>query len=203
MTAVLFSGFGPFLDTPDNATASMMGALAKRGHRTIVLPVEWGRASELLLAESIASKATLVLMNGVAGARQPMWIESAAMDVFSERLDAAGKLPEVIRSSPTETVYVSIDVGAAHQAADLVFRKVRDTIEGGVRLDAIMQGAIMMEPRAENAYVCNDTTWRTTRALSGTGVRAGFFHWPRELRGAHIEAACDVLVAIAETLTSR
>jgi|GEM_PF-7111157 len=197
---VLFAGFGPFPNTPVNATESMMRALAKHGKQTIVLPVEWAHAAELLLAESITTKATWVLMNGVAGARQPMWIESAAMDVFAEREDAAGKMPEVIRTTPTETVYVSIDVGAAKKAADLAFRKVRDTVEGGLRLDAIMHGATMMDPRAENAYVCNDTTWRVTRALSGTGARAGFFHWPHELRGAHVEAACDVLLAIAATL---
>jgi len=199
---ILFSGFGPFDGMPVNATEQMMHELKKRGHETIVLPVEWARAAELLLAKALACQATLVLMSGVAGARQPMWIESAAMDVHAEREDTAGKMPEVVRAKPTETIYVSIDVGAAKSAADRAFEQVRDRGEGGVRLDAIMHGAIMMEPRIENAYVCNDTTFRVTRELSGTGVRAGFFHWPNELRGAHVAAACDVLLAIAEALSS-
>ena len=197
---VLFSGFGPFDGMPVNTTEQMMHALKKRGHATTVLPVEWGRASELLLADALATRAALVLMNGVAGARQPMWIESAATNARAERADVAGKMPEVVCVSPTETHYVSIDVGVAKGAADVAFDEVRGVVEGGTRLDAIMHGTIVMRPRPENAYICNDTTWRVTRALSGTGVRAGFFHWPSELRGAHVEAACDVLSAIAKAL---
>lgn len=177
-----------------------MHAMRARGHRTVVLPVVWTRAAELVLAEARAMDASLVLMSGVAHPRQPLWIESGATNARAPRADVEGTLPE---PTPDErdVVSVSIDTRAAHRAAERAFASVRAASHEGVRLDEILHGIVVKEPRIENAYICNDTTYRVTRALAGSPMHVGFFHWPSELDGGHIDAACHLLEEIARAVS--
>ncbi len=192
---ILFSGFGPFPSVPVNATEAMMRVLLARGRRAVVLPVEWARAAEILLTEARACNATLLVMSGVAGPRQPLWIEAGATNSCAMKTDAAGMVPEATDGS--EIVKVSIDVALAKVAADRAFEARRAVLEETTKFEDIVQGVMIREPREDNAYVCNDTTYRVVRALAGTEVRAGFFHWPSEVVGAHVEAACDLLEEVA------
>lgn len=196
----LVTGFGPFPGMASNATEHVVrGLSAADGVTSLVLPVEWARAASLAIDEARRTGATLLLMNGVAGARQPLWLERGASSIAAERADAAGVMPD--RWPSVERLALSIDVDVAVDCATRALAPLAHVLDAGERLDAILHGAVAREIRDDNAYVCNDASFRVQRAFAGTGVRVGFIHWPSDLRGAHVDAARQVLLAVVRGLS--
>ncbi len=217
---VLLTGFGAFPGVARNATGLLVsrlvpglayadapGALAsargelRLGRRCVrvtgmVLPVAWEEAGTLVLREIRALRPHVVIMNGVAGPAQPLWIERGAGASRVRKVDARGALPAEL-ATPRRTCRV-------HMPAHALLRAARAAIarEAGT-LGAVMPSARLVAPREDNAYVCNDTTHVVTRGLSprrGMGVPRGivwtFLHWPSGLGEQHLPACERVLGAV-------
>lgn len=137
----------------------------------MILPVFWDLAAILVARELDALRPSLVILNGVAGPRQALWLELGAANQASLRLDGSNLLRPYAEAG--ETLVKVIDDPATEQPSLLSWRAVEaaarsalarhaDERDGGERLGDILQGVGLAGfPRASNAYLCNDITWIT------------------------------------------
>jgi len=242
---VLLSAFGPFPGVPRNATAEIVRAvaasagialrapsfrapefLAGRGElalasgRTcrcsiLILPVVWDAAAALVAKEARAARASLVLMSGVAGPAQPIYVEAVATGARAASRDAFGLRP-VRRSISARSLPATFDVDTARDAID---RALHAELAGAPALGEVIHGAVRRESRGENAYVCNATAHVAARAVRRSvavlrsrgepeGLRVarfgpakhGFVHWPRDIAPEHAPACARVLLAMVDAL---
>ena len=166
---VVLSAFGPFPGVPRNATAEIVRAIAAsagialrapsfrapefalgRGELALpsgracrcsllILPVVWDAAAALVAKEARASRASLVVMTGVAGPAQPIFVEAVATGARTASRDAFG-LRFVRRSISARALPATLDVDAARDAIDRALQTelasapaLRDVIHGVVR----------------------------------------------------------------------
>jgi pyrrolidone-carboxylate peptidase len=237
---VVLTGFGSFPGVSRNATAEMIHAIAKRANITMtrpsfraseletgrgrmtlssgreielslmVLPVLWDGAAALVAKEARATRASLVIMSGVAGKLAAITIERFSTTARRNMKDAFGVRPA--RSRGASGAYdTAFDTERALAAAK----------------DAIAKEAILAKANvacreldATNSYVCNATAHVTAQLASRAGrvlrsagapdglaiarLRAahGFVHWPGELRSEETPACGNVLLAMADALVS-
>ena len=219
---VVLSGFGAFPNVQRNATAEMIAAIASandivlrprslrardfvvgRGDvrlpsgasvraSLLVLPVSWEAAGRIVIAEARASRASLVLMSGVAAPTQPIFVERGSSGARKRMRDAFG---ERRARAKRWTHAVSIDPArAASAAADALAREDA--------LAKIVPGVVVSDVRRENAYVCNATTHAVATARL-RGARHGFVHWPRDVEAGDVPACARVLLAMVDALTAQ
>ncbi len=245
---IVLTGFGPFPGVTRNATADLIRAVARvasielepcsfrardfvvgRGmlrlpsgqdvHASLmVLPVVWEVAAGLVAKEARATRASLVVMSGVAAPVQPILVERIATTSRVRMADALAVRPRCGPSRVRE-LPVTLDTDRATVAA-------RDALKRESarhpRLSDIAQGAQQRTARHENAYVCNATTF-TALALARRAMRLlrssakpqgvevartfrpaqGFVHWPSGTHPEHAEPCARVLLEITSALTSR
>ncbi len=100
MKKVLLSGFGPFLDIKMNPSEEIVKKLAQQFNLpSIILPVVFGQAFEVLKEKVDSEKPDVVLMFGVAATRSKIcferiglnWVESKNPDT-SMKTPVAGKI---------------------------------------------------------------------------------------------------------------
>ncbi len=140
----------------------------------MILPVHWDLAAILIAKEAQAFRPSFVLMNGVAGARQPIWIELGAINQASRSTDGSNQLRPAME--PGEA-YAKLVEGAAESedaqpnllSWNAVTTGARATIErhrgesdGDALFEDILEGAELATfPRLSNTYLCNNVTYVT------------------------------------------
>ena len=185
----------------------------------MILPVYWDLAAILIAKEMQAIEPTFVLMNGVAGDRQPVWIELGAVNKAAKLEDGSNQLRPAV--GPNEQ-YAKLVESAARATAE---RHANDQ-EAGARFGDILSGAKLAGyPRLSNTYLCNNVTYTTgwlmshprqeikllraspalPNAVNEVRVKLNvdlkktprvFVHWPSELADKHHAAGADVMKSI-------
>ncbi len=185
----------------------------------LVLPVLWDLAAAVVLRAVEQFDPELVVMSGVAGPRQPLWIELGASNQTHPRRDASAHLQpmadaRVVPGGPPALGHRAafpslLELGRAQLARETSLSEVMPSVE------------LTGFPRPSNAYICNATAYTVAHALGypdrpltlleGSADQRGatihlrrdrahvphfFIHWPSELRGPQIEAAARVLRTI-------
>lgn len=152
----------------------------------MILPVYWDLASILIAKEMEAFQPSFVMMNGVAGSRQPIWIElgatnrAAALDDGSNQLrPAVGRNEEFARivdnAARSENARANLlSWGAVESAATAAVQRHASEVDEGVVLGDLLQGVKLAGfPRNSNTYLCNNVTYVTGYLMShpATSVR--------------------------------
>lgn len=187
----------------------------------IVLPVHWDLAAILVAREIEALRPSFVLMNGVAGPRQALWLELGATNRAARQLDGSRRLRP---HGPPDAPLVPILDGEVALPSLLSWRAVetaaKEALARHTCLTEVLPGVLRAGfPRASNTYLCNNlafvTGWLMRHpgraitlledAAGGVEVRIdadlrhvprAFVHWPSGLGAAHDDAAADVMRAL-------
>ena len=141
----------------------------------VVLPVFWDLAAYLVLREIEVFAPQVVVMNGVAGPRQKLWLELGAFNQAKDSPDGSSHLkpssttdPIIERANRASCNHASWR--AIESAAAAALAAGAAVMHDGERLDAIMPGvAFAGFPRATNTYLCNQTTFVVGHALDHPG----------------------------------
>jgi len=158
----------------------------------MIIPVYWDLAAILVLKEIEAFNPDFVLMNGIAGGRQPLWIELGSVNSAMSSTDGSGVL-EPEQGSPlipyaTEDERLRgllLSWEAVRGAAETAISDRADAVQDGEALENILSGAKLAGfPRASNTYLCNNVAYtvgylmdhagQTTRLLEPSHPREGF-----------------------------
>jgi len=146
----------------------------------MVLPVFWDLAAVLAAKEIEAFGPDFVLMNGVAGGRQDVWIElgavnkAATLDDGSDQLrplpdDPARQAP-ILTRGPAERANL-LSWRSALAAAKAAREESQDEREGGVRFGDVVLGAKLAGyPRGSNTYLCNNITYVVGHLMDNPGT---------------------------------
>jgi hypothetical protein len=138
----------------------------------LVLPVYWDLAAVILAREVEAFEPDLVIMNGVAGERQPVWLELGGVNRAMRAPDGSGILePHVAPGEEYAPLIQRAPEWEQQRGLVLSYHRVQAALrraleergaitEGGARLDEIAQGVLLAGyPRASNTYLCNNTSY--------------------------------------------
>lgn len=140
----------------------------------MILPVYWDLAAILIAKEIEAFAPSFVMMNGVAGDRQPIWIELGATNRAAPLDDGSNQLrPAVGSGEPFARIVESANGSEDAQGNLLTWRAVEtaartaieahaDDIELDRRFGDLLSGAKLAGfPRSSNTYLCNNVTYVT------------------------------------------
>ena len=145
----------------------------------LILPVFWDVAAIVALRESEAFAPDLVLMNGIAGTRQPLWLELGATNAAVSLPDGSGTLAPVEAGTPLVG-----EVGPSERARGnlLSWSEVREATglaiaeraeilaSSGVPFGQVARGVELAGyPRESNTYLCNNTTYTLGYVLDHPG----------------------------------
>lgn len=176
----------------------------------MILPVYWDLAAILIAKEAESFSPSFVMMNGVAGPQQPVWIELGATNRASKNFDGSNQLRPAVM--PGEEYVKIIESASSREDARgnlLSWRAVEtaakeaatrhaNEIEGEARFDSILQGARLAGfPRASNTYLCNNVTYVTGWLMSHPNKEVRLLRASRTVSGA----PNDVKVKIKSDLT--
>lgn len=197
---VLLTGFEPFDGAASNeswdAVRRAAPLLRERGIDAIEreLPVEFGRAGDLLIEAIVELRPALVVATGLAAGRSGITPERVAINIQDARIpDNAGASPIDQPSVPGGPVgcFSTLPIKAMVQAA-------RDA------------GVPASVSQSAGTFVCNDVFYRLQHHLASgeadagndesaaPGVRGGFVHVP-SADVVSAEEAARALVAMVET----
>jgi hypothetical protein len=152
----------------------------------MILPVYWDLAAILIAKEMDAFQPTFVMMNGVAGGRQPIWIELGATNRAAALDDGSNQLRPAVRPNEEYAKIVDNAAKAENARANLMsWRAVESAataaverhaaeVDEGVLFSDLLQGVKLAGfPRNSNTYLCNNVTYVTGYMMShpGTTVR--------------------------------
>lgn len=149
----------------------------------MILPVYWDLASILIAKEMEAFQPSFVMMNGVAGSRQPIWIELGATNRADALDDGSNQLRPAV--NPNESFAKIVDVGedarpnllswsAVEAAARARVSEHADDLDDGTRFGDVLGGVKLAGfPRGSNTYLCNNVTYVTSYLMAHprAGVR--------------------------------
>jgi pyrrolidone-carboxylate peptidase len=150
----------------------------------MVLPVYWDLAAVLIAREIEAFRPDLVVMNGVAGSRQPLWLELGAVNAAAPLADGSDQLRAFVKKG--ETLAPLVEAAAPEDRARpnlLSWRAVEEgarraveanaaRIENDVRFGDVAQGVVLAGfPRESNTYLCNNVTYTTGYLMDRPGKR--------------------------------
>jgi hypothetical protein len=159
----------------------------------MILPVFWDLAAILVLKESEVFRPDFVLMNGIAGDRQPLWLELGSVNEAVSLPDGSGTLAPI---EPGAKLLSEVPEEERARGLLLSWSEVRVAVEGtlaaragevsptGVPFGDVARGARFATfPRSSNTYLCNNTTYavnyvfdhpgRTFRLLEPSDPRPG------------------------------
>lgn len=175
----------------------------------MILPVYWDLASVLIAKEVDAFAPSFVLMNGVAGPRQPLWLELGATNRASRSFDGSDQLrpavePGAVYAKIVEDAPESEDVQgnllswrAVERAASDAIRRHEGELDGGVAFEDVLRGVSLAGfPRASNTYLCNNVTYVTGWLMSHPGREVRLLRASTPVSGA----ANDVRVKLGADL---
>ena len=140
----------------------------------MILPVYWDLAAILIAKEADAFEPSFVMMNGVAGGRQPIWIELGATNRAAKLDDGSNQLRPAVTGNEE---YARIIEGAARSedaqgnllswravesAARETIQRHADEVDSGDRFaDLLPDAKLAGYPRSSNTYLCNNVTYVT------------------------------------------
>jgi pyrrolidone-carboxylate peptidase len=145
----------------------------------MILPVYWDLAAILIAKEMDAFQPTFVMMNGVAGNRQPLWVElgatnrAAPLDDGSNQLrpavsgtDAYAKIVETAGSDENARPNL-LSWRAVETAARTTIERHASDVDQDTRLGDVLPGVMLAGyPRGSNTYLCNNVTYVTGYLMS-------------------------------------
>lgn len=178
---VLLTGFEPF----DGAATNSSWEAVRRvdGVITGLLPVEFGRASEVLADLIAEHRPDVVIAVGLADGRTSITPERIAVNIADARIpDNAGNQP---REQPIEPD------GPAAYFSGLPVRAIADAITAA--------GIPSKVSLSAGAFVCNAVMYRLLASVE-PGIRAGFIHVPSESDMSVDDIARGLAIAVARTL---
>lgn len=138
---------------------------------SMILPVYWDLASILIAKEMEAFDPSFVMMNGVAGDRQPIWIELGSTNRAEALDDGSNQLRPAV--APSASFAKIVDGGEDARPNLLSWRAVEvaararieshsNDVDQDTRFGDVLQGVkIAGFPRASNTYLCNNVTYVT------------------------------------------
>jgi pyroglutamyl-peptidase len=166
-TRVLVTGFEPFGGASLNPSQLLVEELAKEklpgvDLKTAILPVEFDRAAETLLAKINEFSPSVVICFGQAEGRSTITPEKIAINLDDARIaDNSGDLRK----------QQEIEVGGAdgHFSTLPVEKMVLAINEAGIAASLSLSAG---------SFVCNHIFYRMQQALLGRGIKSGFVHLP-------------------------
>ena len=166
-TRVLVTGFEPFGGASLNPSQLLVEELAKQELPgidliTAILPVEFDRATEILLAKIQEFSPSVVITFGQAEGRSSITPEKIAINLDDARIaDNSGdarKQKEIVAG------------GADGYFSTLPVEKIVSALnEAGVPANLSLSAG---------SFVCNHIFYRMQHALLGQGIKSGFIHLP-------------------------
>ena len=181
--SILLTGFEPFGGAERNpsweAVQLVPDQIVGRAVHRLCLPVEYGRAAELLLAEIRRLRPALVICCGVAAGREGVTPELVAINYRQAAIsDNAGLL---CRGEP---------ICPSGETAHMTRLPVNDIVDAIRALDIPARLSL-----SAGAYVCNDLYYHALAAERELACRCLFVHVPGEetvdaARAAQAIAAC-------------
>lgn len=166
---------------PQTAVASatvMLDGVGAVDVCAMVVPVYWDLAAILVLKEVQAFGPDFVLMNGIAGARQALWLELGSVNralVLPDGSDALVPAPAagqrfasiVPGASASELALgLRLSYSQVQRAALAAIDRERAVMQGGARFDSVLSGVLRGGfPRDSNTYLCNNTTYVVNYAM--------------------------------------
>jgi pyrrolidone-carboxylate peptidase len=160
------------IDPPGPQTAVAHGIVSLDGVGEVdvcamVLPVFWDLATILIAREIDAMAPDFVLMNGVAGWRQPIWMELGAFNRAKSSDDGSDILHPLepnavlISEAPVDDARPNLaSWQAIRTAADEMLQTHAELEQDGVLLSDVLETALFAGfPRHSNTYLCNNTTY--------------------------------------------
>ena len=184
--SILLTGFEPFAGAAENPSWLAVERVADQvaGHAVhrLQLPVEYGCAAQLLLAEIARLRPEIVICCGLAGGRQGVTPELVAINYRDARIpDNAGRL---FQGEP---------IDPAGDTAYMTALPVHGMVEA-----MRVQGIPAYFSLSAGAYVCNDVYYALLRSQAEMGYRGLFVHVPDQAV-ADAETTARALTICLET----
>jgi pyrrolidone-carboxylate peptidase len=145
----------------------------------MILPVYWDLAAIVIAKEMDAFEPTFVMMNGVAGDRQPLWVELGATNRAAPLDDGSNQLRPAVSGNDAYAKIVEtagrdedarpnlLSWRAVENAARTTIAEHADDVDQGTRLGDVLQGVKLAGfPRNSNTYLCNNVTYVTGYLMS-------------------------------------
>jgi pyrrolidone-carboxylate peptidase len=140
----------------------------------MVLPVYWDLAAILIAKEAEAFDPSFVMMNGVAGATQPLWLELGATNRAAPLDDGSSQLRPAVGANQDFAKIVEgapssedgranlLSWNAVATAARAAIEQRSAEVDHGSKLGDLLEGAVFAGfPRSSNTYLCNNVTYVT------------------------------------------
>ena len=164
---VLISGFEPFGGSNLNSSQLVVEAISKESFTglelfTVILPVEFGKAADVLLSKVKEIDPEIIIAFGQAEGRKALTPEKIAINLDSARIpDNAGEL---------RVNKVIIEKGADGYFSTLPIEKmVKAVKECGLESEVSLSAG---------AFLCNHIFYHLQHKLLESGVKSGFVHLP-------------------------
>lgn len=148
----------------------------------MVLPVYWDLAAILIAKEIDAFAPSFVMMNGVAGARQPIWVELGSTNRAAQLDDGSNQLrPAVSPGEPYARIVENANRSEDAQGNMLSWRSVETAARAAIEAhaddtdqdqrfgDLLPDVKLAGYPRSTNTYLCNNVTYVTGWLMSHPG----------------------------------
>ncbi len=164
---ILISGFEPFGGSDLNSSQLVVESLLKDGHLgvelfTVILPVEFGKAAEVLLAKVEELTPEIIISFGQAEGRKAITPEKIAINLDSARIpDNAGEL---------RVNKVIIEEGSDGYFSTLPIEKMVEAVK-----ECGLESEISL---SAGAFLCNHIFYHLQHHLLGRGIMSGFVHLP-------------------------
>lgn len=164
---VLISGFEPFGGSILNSSQLVVEAISKESFTglelfTVILPVEFGKAADVLLSKVKEIDPEIIITFGQAEGRKALTPEKIAINLDSARIpDNAGEL---------RVNKVIIEKGADGYFSTLPIEKMVEAVK-----ECGLESEISL---SAGAFLCNHIFYHLQHKLLESGVKSGFVHLP-------------------------
>jgi pyrrolidone-carboxylate peptidase len=176
------------VDLPNAGRADVCG---------MVLPVYWDLAAILVSKEVEAFDPDLVIMMGVAGGSQPIWIELGAVNKAAPLDDGSDRLRPAVRENEAFAPIVDraaredqargnlMSWARVQAAAEKKAKELAGEVDSrGRRFDDVLPGAKLAGfPRDSNTYLCNNVTYATGYIMDHPGRKVTLLRASSKVRG--------------------
>ena len=183
--SVLLTGFEPFDGAASNSSwEAVQRVTGIPGLVTAVLPVEFGRASDVLDSLIEQHRPDVIIAVGLADGRTAITPERVAVNLEDARI------PDNAGAQPRERV-IDPD-GPAAYFSGLPVRAIADAISAA--------GIPSQVSLSAGAFVCNSVMYRLLASVA-PGTVAGFIHVPSEADMSVADIARGLEIAVKVTLS--
>jgi len=155
----------------------------------LVLPVYWDLAAIVLAKEVESFRPSFVMMNGVAGPAQPIYLELGAANKAMALQDGSSQLVPVedlgplVDGGPEAQPNLLSWSSVAGAAREAVARHANE-FDGGMRFGDVLQGVTFAGfPRSSNTYLCNNIAYTTGWLMQNPGRTAKLLRASKAKRG--------------------